>query len=451
MVLTPWGDSSSLRTRKLRPGPGVPRREVVRNQRERIYGAMVACVAEKGYEETRVADLLEVSGLSSRTFYNLFADKRACFVATLEAMIGGAVQVTAGASGPGDEEQDWEVLARQADDAFAQLIVLQPAAAKMILVEAPAAGEEVLARLEVAIAGFEALAREMLSRSPERRDIPAQMITAYIGAMREIARNRLLQGREAEMPGVVEEMWELIGSFRAPPVPLRPAGRMPAPRAEPTEAHDHAERAIRAFAIVVAEKGFAATTVDDVVRRASMSATTFYAHFEGKRDLMTAAIDSAAAQMLAAVQPAVRRAPDWPRSIRAGFAALFSFLASRPALARLIIVEVHAGGASAMRRRAENLQPLEELLEKGHQHSPEAPAITVEAVAGVVYTLSYRQIREGGPESLPGLAPVCTYIALAPFVGAEEAASTANESGMSKTGSRLRQTGERTRKEGATS
>lgn len=431
MVLTPWGDSSSLRERRLHPGPGTPREEVERNQRERLFGAMVASVSEKGYEETRVADLVRLSGVSSRSFYDLFPDKRACFLAALEATIEGSIRAAGKAiGGDGEEvEEDWESLARRGADAFAQLLVAQPAASRMVLVDAYAGGPEVTAPLERAVAGFEALARETLAQSPERADIPAEMVSAYVGAVQEIARTRLLQGRQEEMPAAMAEIWSLIGSYRAPTAPLRLAGRPPAPRAESLEAHDHAERAIRAFAVVVAERGYADTTVEEVVRRASMSATTFYAHFHGKRDVLMAAIDSGGAQMLAAVQPVVRRAPDWPRSIRAGFGALFNFLASRPALARLIAVEVYAAGPAAVKRRFENLQPLEALLAKGREMRPDAPAIAVEAIAGVVYSLAYRRIRESGPESLPGLAPTCAYIALAPFVGAEEATAVANESG----------------------
>ena len=433
MVLTPWGDSSSLREKRLRPGPGTAREEVQRNQRERLFGAMVATVAEKGYEETRVADLVELSGVSSRSFYDLFPDKRACFLAALDVMIEAAIAASRGAlvglTGGGDGEIDWEKLAHRGADAFAQLVAAQPAAARMGLVDAYAAGPEAMAPIERAVAGFEALARETLSRSPERAGIPAELVSAYVGAVQEMTRTRLLQGRQGEMPAVMDELWDLIGSYRPPTEPLRLSGRTPPRRQESLDAHDHAERAIRAFAVVVAEKGYAATTIDEVVRRASMSATTFYAQFHGKKDVMAAAIDSASAQMLAAIQPAVRRAPDWPQSIRAGFAALFNFLASRPALARLIVVEVYAAGPAAVMRRSENLQPLEALLAKGLEHTPNAPEIAVEATAAVVYSLSYRRIREAGPESLPGLGPICTYIALAPFIGAEEAAVIANESG----------------------
>jgi hypothetical protein len=44
-----------------------------------------------------------------------------------------------------------------------------------------------------------------------------------------------------------------------------------------------------------------------------------------------------------------------------------------------------------------------------------------ETLAGGLYTLAYRRIRDSGPESLPSLAPLCTYIALSPFIGPEEA------------------------------
>ena len=87
MVETPWGDAAALRERKLRPGRGTPRDEAERNQRERLFAAMVATVAEKGYEATTVADLVELSGVSRSAFYRHFDDKQACFLAAVEAMV----------------------------------------------------------------------------------------------------------------------------------------------------------------------------------------------------------------------------------------------------------------------------------------------------------------------------------------------------------------------------
>src|SRR5215207_712899 len=87
MVETPWGDAASLRERKLRPGRGTPRQEAERNQRERLFAAMVATVAEKGYEATTVADLVKLSGVSRSAFYKHFEDKQGCFLAAIEAMV----------------------------------------------------------------------------------------------------------------------------------------------------------------------------------------------------------------------------------------------------------------------------------------------------------------------------------------------------------------------------
>ena len=450
MVATPWGDSDAIREKRLRPGPGVPREEVVANQRQRFFGAMVASVSERGYIATTVNDLVEISGVSSRTFYDLFPDKKACFLATLEAIIeaaaafaiqsaGEKLEDTAPAgvqlpAGP-DGAASWEEQARFGFDAFARMIALQPAAARLAFLEAYPAGPEAVTLIENAAAGFEWLARQMLDQSPERAGMPAEMITAHVGAQQEIARTRLRRREEAELPELLEGLWDLLLSYRPPPQPLRLTGRTPRFGPETIDAHDHAERALRAFAVVVAEEGYVDTTVEAVLKRAQMSATTFYANFAGKDDAMLAAIDSACSQILAAIMPAFRRAPDWPLGVRAGYGALCNFLASRPAMAHLIAVEIHAAGSPAMERRHETLKPLEELIGEGFKHQPEAPALAAEAITGAVFTLIYKRLRSSGPSSLPPLAPLLTYITLCPFLGAEEACRVANSDGRGRTSS----------------
>lgn len=446
MVLTPWGKSEELRERKLRPGPGVPREEVVANQKERLYGAMVAVVGEKGYQATTVADLVEVSGVSSRTFYDLFADKQACFLATMEAIIAAAIaystQSIAGAVEDGAEEtavgagegsgEVWEERARAGLVAFASMVAAQPAASKLVLVEAYAAGPAALVPLEQAVAGFEWLTQQVIEQSPERAGMPAELTMALMGAQQEMVRNRLREGREVELAEDSRELWDILLSYRPPPEPLRLSARPPRAAPESIDAHDHAERALRALAAVVAEKGYAATTVDEVVSRAQMSATTFYSHFDGKEDAMLAAIDSAGAQIVAATTPAHRRAPDWATGIRAALGALFNFLAAHPALANLMMVETYAAGPKAMARRSEALRPFEDLIVGGFEFSPQTSRLAADGIAGAIYQLSYRRLREAGADALPALAPVCTYIALSPFIGPEEACRVANGDGRGR-------------------
>jgi AcrR family transcriptional regulator len=447
MVLTPWGESDQLRDRRLPPGPGTPRAEVLTNQRERFFGAMVASVSARGYRATTVGDLAEISGVSSGTFYEHFTDKQGCFLATLEAIIEAAIAYAARQAGERVEDPapggvtlpgeaggggSWEERAGQGLRAFAEMIVAQPAAARLALVEAYTAGPEALVPLEQAMAGFEWLTRQLIEQSPERAGMPEEMVMALMGAQQEIARNRLREGRESELPRLTEELWDLLLSYRPPPEPLRSAGRPQRGRPETPEPHDHAERALQALAEVVAEEGYAGASVDAVLKRAQMSATTFYANFDGKDDAMLAAVDRACSQLMAAVLPAFRRAPDWPHGIRAAFGALFNFLASRPALANLVMVEVYAVGLEAMQQRMEALLPLEELIASGYELAPETPQITAEGIVGGVYTLAYRRLRDSGADGLPALAPVCSYITLSPFVGPQEACRIANDAGRGR-------------------
>jgi AcrR family transcriptional regulator len=263
--------------------------------------------------------------------------------------------------------------------------------------------------------------------------MPAEMMTAHVGALQEIARNRLSRGAEAALPGLMDEVARMMLSYRPPPEPLRLTTRSPAARPEDLDAHNHAERGLRAFAVVMAERGYAQTTMDEVIAKASMSATTFYANFAGKEDALMAAIDSAGAQIVAAVLPAFERSSNWLSGVRAGYGALFSFLATRPALAHLMAVGVYGAGLVATARRAKALEPLGALIEgRSPLRRSQPPSIALEVIAGANYGLMYRQVRNSGPESLPALAPICTYLTLAPFVGAEEAAKAANGDGSSR-------------------
>ncbi len=423
MTITPWGTSESLRGKMLRPGPGTPAEEVVQNQRERLFGAMVASVGERGYAATRITDLVEISGVSRRTFYDLFPDMNACFVATLETLVGVGSKVVESPSGTWDEQ------VRAGAAGFAELVAAQPAAARMCLIEAFAAGPDGMRPLEQAIAAFEAHAREMAARSPEQAGMPAEMITADTGAILEITRNALRTGRIAELPSLMTGYADVVLSHRPPPEQLKLKTRPPTPAPETIDAHDHGERALRAFAAVAAEQGYANTTINQVIKRASMSPTTFYANFRDKEDALLAAIESAGAQLVAAILPAFRRNSDWLQGVRAALGAYFNFLASRPALARLMLVEVYAAGPSALECRDKALRPLEALVAEGRAREPKVPAAAIETLRGGIYALAYKTIRDSGPEGLPALAPICTYMTLAPFVGIEEACSAANGDG----------------------
>jgi AcrR family transcriptional regulator len=418
MVATPWGDSESLRARMLRPGPGAPAKEVAENQRERLFGAMVTSAAERGYAATRVADLSQVSGVSSRSFYDLFPDKQACFVATLEALQAMAADLD------GEGGGDAAARVRLRLQSLAAWVGAQPAAARLCLIELFAAGPAATRPLDDAVARAEtALARALVDDREE--ETPAPVITVLVGAVVEVARNRLLGGEEESLPTAGEELAALLLDSRPPTRPLRLARRPAVAKAELPEALDHAERGLRAFESLLAEQGYAETTMEQVAKRAAMSARTLYANFDDKRELLLAAIDSAGAQIVAAALPAFRRNASWPEGVRAALGALLGLLASRPEMARMMMDGLFAEGPAAQRRRLQTLRPLVSLLDGGRRYAPQAPAIAPEALLFGVLALCRGWIRGPGPGTLPSLLPLATYAALMPFLGAEQATAVA--------------------------
>lgn len=259
--------------------------------------------------------------------------------------------------------------------------------------------------------------------------MPAGLVSARIGGVLEIVRSRLRTGNEGELAALAPDIVNLAIADRPPPEPLRLSVRTPKAKPESLDAADHSERAIRAFALLCAERGYPNVKVDDILRLASMSPTTFYANFSGREDLLAAAIDQACAQAVAAVVPAFNRHDSLPDAIRAGFGALLNFLASRPALTKLVTVEVYAAGDAAIERRIEGLAPLSALLVNNTTMWSSTPPIVYEMISGGVAHLLHDTVRNDGPQALPALAPLCTYLSLSPFLGPEESCAAANGDG----------------------
>jgi len=432
MVDTPWGPSESLRDRRLPPGPGTPAEKVAENQRARLFGAMVASVSERGYAATRISDLSEISGVSKSTFYSLFESKQACFVATIDALADTGMAVATAAAEASDRDASWGETVNGVFGAFAAMVQLQPAAARTLLLEAHAGGSDALKPIERAHEQFERLGRAQLALYPDWKDQLIEILGAQIGAMQEIGRARLLDGQEELFVQQVPDLTKVVLAHVPPPTPLRLSTRPPKFGPEPIEAHDNAERAMRAFAVVAAERGYEGATVNEVVKRASMSPKTFYANFADREDVLLASIDSVSSQLVTVALTAFNRGHGWPERIRAGLGSMLNFLSSRPAMAHLLAVEVYAAGPRALKRRARALEPLGALLAEGYEESPQVPAVASEFIAGCILALMHLEIHKNGTQGLPGLAPICTYIALAPFIGPERAADAANGDGRGR-------------------
>ncbi|HYI99576.1 MAG TPA: TetR/AcrR family transcriptional regulator [Thermoleophilaceae bacterium] len=423
-VDTPWGPADTLPAQRLRPGPGIPREQVERNHRERLFGAMVAVVDEHGYDGMSVGELAARAGVSRSTIYEYFEDRDDCFLATFDALIAAGMERIDSAF---DDEGSWDERLRAVLETLIAIVVEQPAAARLCLLEVYAAGPGAVVRRERAAAGIEALARRGMERSPERVEMPADVVRAIVGGLRTVIQRRLRAGTEQELPGMIDELWQWVVSYRSPEPPLREVPATPARRARRAEPSGSLERLFEAVARVVSEKGYAEMTVGDVVTDASMSLSTFYSHFPGKEAAFLAACEAAVDDTIETGLRTFREHDgDWPERVHAGLRDLLEYLARRPEATHMTTVELFAAGGRAQGRRDDTMDLFVGKLAPGDELVSGDVPIVLEATGGALYTLFYSQIAGKGAARLREILPTATFVALAPFVGNEAAAEMAN-------------------------
>src|ERR687889_1957736 len=176
-------------------------------------------------------------------------------------------------------------------------------------------------------------------------------------------------------------------------------------------------RLLEAVGRAVAERGYGAATIDDVVRGAGVSKKTFYEHFADKQDCFLAAYEAASEELLERVQDAHASHADWLGRTRAGIRAYLRWLAAEPALARGFLIEVAAAGPVAAERRerirdryADVLRDLQDDARAEIPALPRLPAEVFHALVAAVDELVVRRIRESGATALPRLEPVLLYL-----------------------------------------
>jgi AcrR family transcriptional regulator len=177
---------------------GLSREEVAAQQRTRILAATVDVVAELGYPETRVVDVIKRAGVSRKTFYELFDDKEDCFLAAFEVAAGALIKVTNDGyeSAP---DASWPDRLRLGLTNFLGIIAERPNAAKFCIVEVLAAGPKALARRDAVMRQFTGYIER--GRSETSVDLPAMTSLALVGGIYELLYSEILHGATGSLPG----------------------------------------------------------------------------------------------------------------------------------------------------------------------------------------------------------------------------------------------------------
>jgi AcrR family transcriptional regulator len=176
---------------------------IARSQRERLLEAAVRIVAEKGYGKTTVADLTREAGISRTTFYAMFEDKEACFLAAYDTVADALVRRIGAAY---EAEERWPQRARAGLAALLDALAEEPAIARLALVDVGAAGPAAQRRYRAALQRLTPLFEEGRDFAPGGRSLPANTSRMAIGAVAGLIADELAEGRAEYLPSLLSDL-----------------------------------------------------------------------------------------------------------------------------------------------------------------------------------------------------------------------------------------------------
>jgi AcrR family transcriptional regulator len=189
-------------------------------------------------------------------------------------------------------------------------------------------------------------------------------------------------------------------------------------------------RLIFGTAEVMMAKGYQSATVEDIVAAAGVAKPVFYEHFTDKQHAFLEAQQYPTQFILDRCAEAYYSASEWPERVWRCFEVLIELIVSNPAISHLRLVECYAAGPIAARRAEEITRSFTIFVEEGYHYREEAhslPRLCSQAIAGAFFEIVQRHVAQGDLAPLAARLPQLTYIAIAPFTGAEEAIGLVEE------------------------
>jgi AcrR family transcriptional regulator len=180
----------------------LPREFVIGSQRDRVLDAMATVCAEKGYAAATVADIVNSAHVSRSTFYELFRDKEACFLAAFDEVMKRLLSDLVRAAGRNDES-DWAERIRAGLELMLAFLAAEPAFARMCLIDTTFAGPQARERYAAAIRVLTTFVDLGRRESPHGEELPHSLAAAIVGGGAVLVRDEILAGR-------IEKVGELL-------------------------------------------------------------------------------------------------------------------------------------------------------------------------------------------------------------------------------------------------
>lgn len=176
---------------------GVSAEDRRRERRERLLEAGLELLGTRGYAQTTVGDVLERAGLTSRYFYEHFANREALLTAVYDEIVARGYGASAAAIQRHEADPLTVSLAAQLH-AFYEIIVDDPRMARIIFIEAVGVSPAMEAHRRAVLRRIAATLAERLAIRAERGEIPKRdfgpVTVGMLGAMHELIVDHLHPG-----------------------------------------------------------------------------------------------------------------------------------------------------------------------------------------------------------------------------------------------------------------
>lgn len=191
---------------------------------------------------------------------------------------------------------------------------------------------------------------------------------------------------------------------------------------EPAASHSEREWILIGMAECCAAQGLETTAVADVCDAAGVSQESFEELFADLDECLGAAMELCVEEAWRALDGIASPQRPWEAELRDGVAALLGFLAERPAVTHLALVEAPAAGGRARALAAASRAALLAFLEEGPRRAePEIPVHAARGALAGAEALAVHRVLTGKAAQLAEIVPDVVYMLAVPFLGVGEA------------------------------
>jgi AcrR family transcriptional regulator len=197
-------------------------------QRGRILSAMAEVASERGAGNVTVAHVVARSGVSRRTFYELFEDREDCFLSAFDV----AVERIAAAVVPAYERPGkWRERIRASLVALLEALDENPAVARLLIVETLGAGQRALERRRRVLARIVVAVDEGRKEGKDGDALPSLTTEGIVGGIFSLIHSRLLEGGSGWPLELLNPLMSMIVLPYLGPAAARRELQQPAPKA----------------------------------------------------------------------------------------------------------------------------------------------------------------------------------------------------------------------------